>query len=144
VDEIKKSLGEIPIVDSELRKAAGEEKEGESPGTPTTPTPSRTLVTDDGTYATQSAITAMASVKKVDEKYVCWLVAFGCLLLSYLMLFRPPLRGYLLDGDFFVGAALATTLTKLALRFISLVTEPQKQNVMIQGLLDFVCVCVCV
>jgi coatomer subunit beta len=124
VDEIKKSLGEIPIVDSELRKAAGEEKEGESPGTPTTPTPSRTLVTDDGTYATQSAITAMASVKKVDEK--------------------PPLRGYLLDGDFFVGAALATTLTKLALRFISLVTEPQKQNVMIQGLLDFVCVCVCV
>ncbi|XP_062501156.1 coatomer subunit beta-like isoform X2 [Corticium candelabrum] len=107
MDEVKKSLGEIPIVDSELRKAAGEEKEGEAPISPTG-TSSRTLVTDDGTYATQSAYTAATSTKKDEE--------------------RPPLRGFLLDGDFFVAAALGTTLTKLALRFMSLVTDPQKQN----------------
>ena len=34
-----------------------------------------------------------------------------------------------MDGDFFVGAALATTLTKLALRYITLQKEPKKQNV---------------
>ena len=34
-----------------------------------------------------------------------------------------------MDGDFFVGAALATTLTKLALRYISLTDTPRSQNV---------------
>ena len=42
---------------------------------------------------------------------------------------RPPLRQYLLDGEFFVGAALAGTLTKVALRFIGLVADEKKQNV---------------
>lgn len=30
---------------------------------------------------------------------------------------RPPLRQYLMDGDFFIGAAVGTTLAKLALRY---------------------------
>lgn len=42
---------------------------------------------------------------------------------------RPPLRGFLLDGDFFVAASLATTLTKIALLYVSLVQEKKKQNV---------------
>lgn len=33
---------------------------------------------------------------------------------------RPPLRQYLLDGDFFIGSAVATNLTKLALKYASL------------------------
>jgi len=41
--------------------------------------------------------------------------------LIYLSIFslkdRPPLRRYLMDGDFFTGASLATSLTKLALRY---------------------------
>ncbi|XP_014388555.1 PREDICTED: coatomer subunit beta [Myotis brandtii] len=41
---------------------------------------------------------------------------------------RPPLRGFLLDGDFFVAASLATTLTKIALRYVALVQEKKKQN----------------
>lgn len=45
------------------------------------------------------------------------------------MLCRPPLRGFLLDGDFFVAASLATTLTKIALRYVALVQEKKKQNV---------------
>ncbi len=34
----------------------------------------------------------------------------------------------MMDGDFFVGAALSTTLAKLALRYISLIQDPKKQN----------------
>ncbi len=34
----------------------------------------------------------------------------------------------MMDGDFFVGAALSTTLTKLALRYITLIKDPKKQN----------------
>lgn len=34
-----------------------------------------------------------------------------------------------MDGDFFIGAALSSTLTKLALRYINLVNDPKKQNV---------------
>lgn len=41
---------------------------------------------------------------------------------------RPPLRQYLLDGDFFIGATLATTLTKLALKYIELEKSETEQN----------------
>ena len=41
---------------------------------------------------------------------------------------RPPLRKYLMDGDFFIGAALAGTLTKLALRYADVEPAPTKQN----------------
>lgn len=36
---------------------------------------------------------------------------------------RPPLRQYLMDGDFFIGAALSATLTKLGIRFVDLETD---------------------
>ena len=41
----------------------------------------------------------------------------------------PPLRGYFLEGQFFVAAALASTLTKLAIRYLHQVAEPQSKNV---------------
>jgi len=43
--------------------------------------------------------------------------------------FRPPLRQFLMDGDFFIGAALATTLTKLALRYVTQTQDKRKQHV---------------
>merc|ERR1712112_59369 len=66
----------------------------------------------DGTYATQSAFSQGGpdSAKKLKDKE------------------RPPLRKYLIEGDFFVGAALAGTLTKLALRWDGLVKDEMKQN----------------
>ena len=66
----------------------------------------------DGTYATQSAFSQGGgdSAKKNKEKE------------------RPPLRKYLMEGDFFIGAALAGTLTKLALRWDALVQDQAKQN----------------
>lgn len=42
---------------------------------------------------------------------------------------RPPLRKDMMEGEFFVGAALATTLTKLALKFIRLTEDVKRQNV---------------
>lgn len=42
---------------------------------------------------------------------------------------RPPLRQFLMDGEFFIGAALATTLTKLALRYVAQTPDKRKQNV---------------
>ena len=41
----------------------------------------------------------------------------------------PPLRGYFLDGKFFIAAALGSTLTKLAIRYLHQVEEPQSKNV---------------
>lgn len=100
---VRQSLGEIPIVDDELKKAAGEFKEDDTMSGGSI----QRLVTADGTYATQSAFSTAPSSKKVEN---------------------PPLRQYLLDGEFFVGAALATSLTKLALKYISLHADVKRQN----------------
>lgn len=78
MSKIRQSLGEIPIVDDEIRKAAGEQTDtentaGQTSG-PATTAPSSRLVTADGTYATQSIFSAsVTAVKKED---------------------RPPLRKY--------------------------------------------------
>ncbi|ERE77706.1 coatomer subunit beta [Cricetulus griseus] len=102
--EVRRSLGEIPIVESEIKKEAGELKPEEE----ITVGPVQKLVTEMGTYATQSALSSSRPTKKEED--------------------RPPLRGFLLDGDFFVAASLATTLTKIALRYVALVQEKKKQN----------------
>ena len=43
--------------------------------------------------------------------------------------FRPPLRTYLMNGDFFVGSAIGSTLTKLALRFTELESDVKKNKI---------------
>lgn len=100
---VRQSLGEIPIVDDELKKAAGEFKEDDTMSGGNI----QRLVTADGTYATQSAFSTASTTKKAEN---------------------PPLRQYLLDGEFFVGAALATSLTKLALKYIALHPDVKRQN----------------
>ncbi|ESO00164.1 hypothetical protein HELRODRAFT_101151 [Helobdella robusta] len=103
---IRQSLGEIPIVDDELNKKKGETEEDiqmtQGAGV-------QRLVTADGTYASQSAFSANANVVKKEQS-------------------RPPLRQFLSDGDFFIGAALSTTLTKLALRYAALTQDRPKTN----------------
>ena len=102
IKEIKAGLGDLPMVEDELHRMAGkdgdgEENEEEGSGKAQTATTQRSVVTADGTYATQSALVTKSSASE-EEK-------------------RPPLRNYLLKGDFFIGSAIASTLTKLALRF---------------------------
>jgi coatomer subunit beta len=108
--ELRKSIGEVPIVASEVKKAAGDEEENtenEEKEKADKPKKSGPRVTADGTYITQSAL--VTSVTKEDSAH-------------------PPLRGFLLDGEFFIGSVLATTLTKLGLRFIKLTDHDRKRN----------------
>ncbi|XP_075159208.1 coatomer subunit beta [Haematobia irritans] len=110
IDVITQTLGEIPMVEAEQRRLAGDETEGELAAANPTPAAQATTnskVTSDGTYATQSAFSVAPVAKK--EK-------------------RPPLRQYLMDGDFFIGAALSATLTKLVLRYADLEEEVRSQN----------------
>ncbi|XP_024871596.1 coatomer subunit beta [Temnothorax curvispinosus] len=100
---IRAALGELPLLETENKRQAGEKSEdGNSQAAPAQ------LVTSDGTYATQSAFSA-ASARKKEEK-------------------RPALVQYMMEGDFFIGASLATTLAKLALRYKILETNVQKSN----------------
>ena len=96
---IKQRYFQVPIVASEMKKAAGEEENAENAENTEAaekPKKSTQRVTADGTYITQSAL--VTSSKKEDTS-------------------QPPLRGFLLDGEFFIGSVLATTLTKLGLKF---------------------------
>lgn len=114
MSEVRQSLGEIPIVEDEIRKAAGDEQLEDESINATSAAPVQKLVTADGTYATQSAFSGVGASDKTDKRSEKE---------------RPPLRKYLMDGDFFIGASLATTLTKLALRYAKAnANEPKKQN----------------
>ncbi|KAH8250609.1 hypothetical protein KR038_002235 [Drosophila bunnanda] len=117
IDAIQQSLGDVPMVEAEQRRLSGEQSTeeqrqgnansaGDGSATQGSGNASN-KVTSDGTYATQSAY-SLAPVAKAEK--------------------RPPLRQYLMDGDFFIGAALSATLTKLALRYADLEPEARAQN----------------
>lgn len=112
--QVRQSLGDIPIVDDELKRASGiENKDDEQILKSNISTGTQQLVTADGTYATQSAFVSNSinSSNKDDIDK------------------RPPLRGFLIKGDFFIASALARTLTKLAVKYSKLVDGNQiKQN----------------
>ncbi len=118
---VRQLLGDLPIVDDELRRAAGIENSTEEDelilkSNQTHTSQVQQLVTADGTYATQSAFVmnsqANSQKKALDEADN-----------------RPTLRGFLLNGHFFIAAALARTLTKLSLKYVKLAeNEPVKQN----------------
>ena len=107
---VRQNLGEIPIVEDELRKAAGDEQMTDESVSAAAEAPVQKLVTADGTYATQSALVEGAKGKSKAEED------------------RPPFRKYLMDGDFFIAASLATTLTKLALRYNAAVGDDEKKR----------------
>jgi len=88
----------MPLVEDELKKAAGDSENVEEFGSS-----GSQLVTSDGTYATQSAF-IINTPRNNQAK-------------------RPPLRQYLIDGDFYVGAALGTTFTKLGIRYAEIWKE---------------------
>mmetsp|Transcript_9402 Transcript_9402/g.34487 ORF Transcript_9402/g.34487 Transcript_9402/m.34487 type:complete len:953 (-) Transcript_9402:274-3132(-) len=107
---IKASLGELPFYQPEVANgdeaggAGGDGGAGFASEVAVAPTKMRPAVLSDGTYATQSAAVeqVMASVSGPAT---------------------PNLRALLLAGDFFLGAVIGTTLTKLALRLNELSGE---------------------
>lgn len=116
----KHKKGDLPIVDDEIKRAAGietSEEDEQIVRSNTNGSQVQQLVTADGTYATQSAFvmnsqTANVNNSKKDDFEN-----------------RPTLRGFLLQGNFFIAAALARTLTKLAFKYVKLTeTDHIKQN----------------
>ncbi|TRM64190.1 adaptin N terminal region-domain-containing protein [Schizophyllum amplum] len=112
MQEVRKVLGEIPILAAEQRaldEAAGTvEADGETDeGVKAT---TRPKVLADGTYATETAYSTAgpSSVQSTKSK--------------------PPLRALILGGDFFTGAVLAVALTKLVLRFSELSQDQDALN----------------
>lgn len=101
---IRDALGDVPLVEAENRRQAGEK----SPEDNAQAQPAQ-LVTSDGTYATQSAFSTAAPAGKKEDN-------------------RPALVRYMMEGDFFIGASLATTLSKLALRYKQLEKDEKRSN----------------
>lgn len=107
-DVIQQTLGEVPIVEIEQKKLNTENNtESEQQNGQNAVTQSSTKITSDGTYATQSAFSVPIATKKEN---------------------RPPLRQYLMDGDFFIGTTLAATLTKLVLKYFDWETKDVERN----------------
>ncbi|KAJ2911107.1 coatomer subunit beta [Coemansia aciculifera] len=118
--KLREAIGELPLLAAEQRELEAAKEPGEhgdkSPREPAA-APSSTVsasrrVLPDGTYATESSLTASASASaaaalKLDSK--------------------PPLRAVLLHSDFFTGTVLASTLAKLVLRFARLEGETSEQ-----------------
>lgn len=107
--ELRKVIGEIPILASEQRlldeaeaadEAAGVPEKEETPKAVTT-----TRVLADGTYATETVYTSTAAAARLEQVRAAS---------------KPPLRALILGGDFFTATVLASTLTKLVLRFSEL------------------------
>ena len=115
---IRLSIGEMPIYSSNKRRIEGggtEEGEGENGSLNGSSehhhTKSAPRVLADGTYATESALTATESKYSDKDKND-----------------RPPLRALILDGSYFVAAVLATTLTKLVLRYSKISDNVRRKN----------------
>lgn len=114
---IRSSVGEIPIIQSE-RKRIGE-PEGEEKPEEHKVNGSKPVVLPDGTYATESALTSEKKSTKEDV--------------------RPPLRQFILDGEFYTSAVLASTFVKLILRFQEISQNAQILNALkAEGLLILV------
>ncbi|KAJ2642764.1 coatomer subunit beta, partial [Coemansia sp. RSA 1694] len=116
--KLREAIGELPLLAAEQRELEAEKESGE-PGekspresaAPSSVSASRRVL-PDGTYATESSLTASATASasaalKLDSK--------------------PPLRAVLLHSDFFTGTVLASTLAKLVLRFARLEGETTEQ-----------------
>ena len=116
--QIRASIGEVRIVAAEQRQIDAERVNGDSEADSrkshdlVNPSSTRTRVLADGTYATESAVT------QNDKKTVDLAQQSN----------RPPLRGLILDGDFYLATVLAATLTKLVMRYSDLTDDPGRVN----------------
>ncbi|KAJ9107198.1 hypothetical protein QFC19_002858 [Naganishia cerealis] len=108
MQEIRTVIGDVPILASEQKLLDEAEAEDEHPAekqpeAETTVTKTRVLA--DGTYATETVYTSAAAQARLDQVKAAA---------------KPPLRALILGGDFYTSTVLASTLTKLVLRFDTL------------------------
>ncbi|KAL5533600.1 hypothetical protein ACEPAG_60 [Sanghuangporus baumii] len=111
---LRSVLGEIPILAAEQRllDEAGGDEEDEKDKPTEVKTASKPRVLADGTYATESAYTSTSAARLEAIKASA----------------KPPLRTLILQGDFYTGSVLASTLAKLVLRFSEVSSDIQAAN----------------
>ncbi|KAF8323804.1 Coatomer, beta subunit [Clavulina sp. PMI_390] len=112
--EIRKVIGEVPILASEQRllDEAGGDQEPEKTDGAQPSSSGKPKILADGTYATETAFSSVANARLEAVKAAA----------------KPPLRSLLLQGDFYTGSVLASTLTKLILRYSKLSTDLASTN----------------
>lgn len=112
--QIRASIGEVPILAAEQRSldktSTGENGQDETTEEIST---TKTRVLADGTYATESAVASNSRSSKNDLAKVSA---------------RPPLRSLILDGDYYLSTVLATTLTKLVMRYSEISNDSDRTN----------------
>jgi len=120
--ELRKVLGEIPILASEQRlldEAGGDGDDEEEKEKPKTEGGGRPKVLADGTYATETAYTSAGAARLEAVKAAAkppLRSESRAHLLRFTFIYVVPLA-LILGGDFFTGSVLAAALTKLVLRF---------------------------
>lgn len=98
---IRSSVGEVPIIQSEVKKLnASKEENTEEEEVSTKHT--GPVILPDGTYATENAFDSAEANKSISAEERDS---------------RPPMRRFILGGDFYTASILATTIIKLILRF---------------------------
>ncbi|CAD1808418.1 Adaptin N terminal region family protein [Candida parapsilosis] len=107
---IRSSIGEVPIVASELKGKTPANTEGGDDGQEHPHKKKGPVVLPDGTYATESALTADVNSNGFEDEK------------------KAPIRKQLLAGDFYLGAVLSSTLVKLILRLRKLNTQEKILN----------------
>ncbi|KAK4047766.1 coatomer subunit beta [Microbotryomycetes sp. JL221] len=121
MQQIRKVLGEVPILASEQRlldeaeSAAAAEAEAAAGGDKAVvdnKPKTTTRVLADGTYATETVFSQPTSAS----------------LETVLAAAKPPLRALILGGDFYTASVLASTLTKMVMRFNELSSDTQAVN----------------
>lgn len=98
---LRQTIGELPILQTELKKRmnTNEEKDEDEEQNSRSAGP---VILPDGTYATENAFASRETKKSSNIEE-----------LEYL----PPLRRFILSGDFYTSSILASTIVKLVLRF---------------------------
>lgn len=108
---IRSSVGEVPILQAELRKLSQNKEEDEEEGDANEgeKKTSGPVILPDGTYAMESAFDKAKknpSSENIEEEEAI-----------------PPMRRFILKGDFYTSSVLASTILKLVLRFEKLTKD---------------------
>ncbi|PSK37020.1 hypothetical protein C7M61_003445 [Candidozyma pseudohaemuli] len=107
---LRSSIGEVPILASEKRQLEGysEEADEDESGESSTKSKKGPVVLPDGTYATESALSAQTNTSDDEDSF--------------------RIRKLILAGDFYLASVLASTLVKFVLRLGRLETADKHLN----------------
>ncbi|EDO18154.1 hypothetical protein Kpol_1031p61 [Vanderwaltozyma polyspora DSM 70294] len=121
---IRASIGEVPILQSELRRLNKKNEDDEAEKEESESKPTGPVILPDGTYATENAFDSVKTNKDDSSEEIES---------------RPPLRRFILSGDFYTASILASTIIKLVIRFKNLSKDTKIINAFVaEGLLILV------